>query len=148
MQRGNGCRSETVCRALDLQLKVDRLKREEPQELAWCAIVIEEGSSSSHKVKCVIKKLQIQGQTRICIIQMQTGAARVLKNVRDESGVSYEVSCAAQIMKEARSKGWWICSHVDAAQIMAKKLIRPRKCGRSIHRYPKYGPCKEVMKSE
>jgi hypothetical protein len=63
----------------DLQLKVDRLKWEGPQEMAWCAMTTEENSGPSHKIKCAIKKIQIHGHTRICIIQMQTGVARVLE---------------------------------------------------------------------
>ena len=106
----------------DLQLKVDRLKWEEPQEMAWCAMTTEEGSGPSHKIKCAIKKLQIHGHTRICIIQMKTGVARVLEKVRIDSGVSHEVSWADQVKEETRSKGWWICSHVEAAQIMAKTI--------------------------
>ena len=106
----------------DLQLKVDRLKWEEPQEMAWCAMTTEENSGSSHKIKCAIKKIQIHGHTRICIIQMQTGVARVLEKVRIDSGDSYEVSWADQVKEETRSKGWWICSHVEAAQIMAKTI--------------------------
>ena len=51
----------------------------------------------------------------------------MLENVRDKSGVSYDVSCAARIMKEAGSKGWWICSHVDAARIMAKTIGQTKK---------------------
>ena len=55
-----------------LQSETDRLKWEDPQEISWCAMATEGESGSSHKVKCAIKKLQIQGQTRMCIIQMQT----------------------------------------------------------------------------
>ena len=55
-----------------LQLEADRLEWEDPQEISWCAMTTEGESGSSHKVKCAIKKLQIQGQTRMCMIQMQT----------------------------------------------------------------------------
>ena len=60
-------------------MEADRLKWEDLQGMSWCAITTEGESGLSQKVKCAINKLQIQGQTRMCMVQMQRGVARMLK---------------------------------------------------------------------
>ena len=101
-----------------LQLEANRLRFEEPQDIVWCSSSVM-GQDGNHisKVKCAIKKLQIGEQTRICIIHVESGVAQVLPFKREES-------YAAQIIEEARVKGWWVCSHEEAARIMGKTVAQ------------------------